>query len=66
VYEEYKIILKEKPSGYYDSVVVAVSHKEYLQMNESDFKSILAPNSIFVDIKGVFKQKINSIDYWSL
>ena len=66
VYEEYKIILKEKPSGYYDSVFVAVSHKEYLQMNESDFKSILAPNSIFVDIKGVFKQKINSIDYWSL
>ena len=66
VYEEYKIILKEKPSGYYDSVVVAVSHKEYLQMSENNFKSILAPNAIFVDIKGVFKKKISSIDYWSL
>jgi len=66
VYDEYKIILKEKPSGYYDSVVVAVSHKEYLQMSENDFKSILAPNAIFVDIKGVFKKKISSIDYWSL
>ena len=66
VFEEYNIILKETPSGYYDSVVVAVSHNQYLTMSESDFQEMLAPDSLFVDIKGVFKTKITSIDYWSL
>lgn len=66
VFEEYKILLKEKPSGLYDSVVVAVSHNEYIKMTENDFKALLSPNSIFVDIKGVFKKEITEIDYWSL
>ena len=34
VKEEYKIDLKEEPSGKYDAIILAVSHKEYLRLDE--------------------------------
>nr|WP_262908675.1 nucleotide sugar dehydrogenase [Hymenobacter translucens] len=50
----------------YDAVIVAVSHKPYTEMDESYFKSITSPNAVLVDIKGLFRGKINDLQYWSL
>lgn len=51
----------------YDAVIVAVNHKEYKNLNEAYFKSILKDGKgVFVDIKGIFKGKIHDLEYWSL
>jgi UDP-N-acetyl-D-galactosamine dehydrogenase len=50
----------------YDAVVVAVNHTEYAGLNEAYFKSILSEGGILVDVKGIFKDQIKKITYWSL
>jgi len=50
----------------YDAVIVAVNHEEYVQKDEAYFLSIMKKNAIFVDIKGVFRNKIKQLKYWSL
>jgi UDP-N-acetyl-D-galactosamine dehydrogenase len=35
-------------------------------MTEEDFMKIATNDAIFVDVKGVFKDKIRNLDYWSL
>jgi UDP-N-acetyl-D-galactosamine dehydrogenase len=50
----------------YDAVVVAVNHSEYLKLDENYFKSICSSDAIFVDLKGIFRNKIRELNYWSL
>jgi len=66
VKEEYGFSLSNKINSNYDAVVVAVSHKEYLQLNEQYFKSILTKKGLLVDLKGIYRNKIKNLDYWSL
>lgn len=64
---EYGVALIEKPASDYDAIVVAVNHKEYTSMTESDFTSLLKDGKgVFVDVKGIFKNKISQLEYWSL
>lgn len=64
---EYGVALTEKQNNDYDAVIVAVNHKEYKNLNEDDFKSMMRDDKgIFVDVKGIFKGKIKDIEYWSL
>jgi UDP-N-acetyl-D-galactosamine dehydrogenase len=64
---EYGVSLKAKASNDYDAIIVAVNHKEYQQLSESDFKKMLRDGQgVFVDVKGIYKGKINDLDYWSL
>jgi len=64
---EYGIGLHENPEGLYDAIIVAVNHKEYLTLNEDYFKSLLIGGvGTFVDIKGIYRGKIKTLDYWSL
>jgi UDP-N-acetyl-D-glucosamine/UDP-N-acetyl-D-galactosamine dehydrogenase len=63
---EYGFELIEKPSDNYDAVVLAVNHKEYLNLDENYFLSICAPEAIVIDIKGILRGKINKLKYWSL
>jgi len=64
---EYGVGLVEKAAKDYDAIIVAVNHKEYQQMVESDFKGMLTDGSgVFVDVKGIFKNKIKDLEYWSL
>jgi UDP-N-acetyl-D-galactosamine dehydrogenase len=64
---EYGIGLVSQTSNDYDAIIVAVNHKEYKNMNESEFKNLLNDqNGVFVDVKGIFKNKINDLEYWSL
>lgn len=63
---EYGVGLVEIGSGY-DAIIVAVNHKEYRSLDENYFRSILKDGKgVFVDIKGLFKGKISSLEYWSL
>jgi len=66
VKEEYHIDLKSKPSGKYDAVILAVSHKEYIKLDESYFAPLLDEKGIIVDVKGVLRGKIKNHTYWSL
>ncbi|HNR85843.1 MAG TPA: nucleotide sugar dehydrogenase, partial [Taishania sp.] len=64
---EYGVALTAQPTNDYDAVIVAVNHKEYMSLTESDFLKMLKDDKgIFVDVKGIFKGKIKQIDYWSL
>jgi UDP-N-acetyl-D-galactosamine dehydrogenase len=63
---EYGYSLEEKPSGKYDAIVLAVSHKEYLNQDFSFFTNMLNPDSVFVDIKGIYRNKFSGVTYWSL
>ncbi len=63
---EYGVELASKISNNYDAVIVAVNHKEYLNLDESYFKSITSENSVLVDVKGIYRNKIKEMTYWSL
>ena len=64
---EYGVPLKSVIANDYDAIILAVNHKEYSQYDENFFKSILKNgNGVFVDVKGVYRNKISSLSYWSL
>lgn len=64
---EYGVPLKEKSDSDYDAVIVAVNHDTYKKMTEEDFRALLKDDlGVFVDVKGIFKGKIQNLDYWSL
>ena len=64
--EEYGIELKKMPSGTYDAIILAVSHKEYLNLDENFFTPLLSKEGIIVDVKGVLRGRIKDHTYWSL
>lgn len=66
VKEEYGYEIVNRPSGNYDAVIVAVQHQEYRDLDENYFKSLLTDKGLFVDLKGIYKNKINELAYWSL
>jgi UDP-N-acetyl-D-galactosamine dehydrogenase len=68
VKEEYDIDIKDKAEGPYDVVCMAVQHKNYKKMSSEDLSKLGTDKSIFVDIKGIFKDKVdeNKFIYWSL
>lgn len=63
----FRLTLPEQVRTDYDAVIVAVSHKPYLEKDESYFKSITADNAVLVDIKGLYRAKpMQELHYWSL
>jgi UDP-N-acetyl-D-galactosamine dehydrogenase len=68
LHEEYGFGLVETPTpGAYDAVILAVSHKEYMNLDESYFQGLLRDGKgVFVDLKGLYRGKINNMEYWSL
>lgn len=64
--EEYGYGLVENLRTDYDVVIVAVSHKPYHELTEEYFKSLLAEHGILVDVKGIYRNRIKELVYWSL
>ena len=64
--EEYGFKLANKINAPYDAVVVAVNHKEYMELDEEYFQSILTEKGVLVDIKGIYKDAISELNYWTL
>jgi UDP-N-acetyl-D-galactosamine dehydrogenase len=63
---EYGFALTKEIGKGYDAVVVAVNHEEYLHLDETFYKSILSEGGILVDVKGILKNNIKELTYWSL
>ena len=62
----YGLGLIEKPRNNYDAVIVAVSHDAYKDLDEKYFKSLTYDNAVLVDVKGMYRGKIQELKYWSL
>jgi UDP-N-acetyl-D-galactosamine dehydrogenase len=63
----FRLTPQDKIRQDYDAVIVAVSHKPYLDKDEAYFQSITADNAVLVDIKGLYRTKpMQDIHYWSL
>jgi UDP-N-acetyl-D-galactosamine dehydrogenase len=63
---EYGYTLADNPSGKYDAIILAVSHKEYLNKDFTFFNNLLNQDSVFVDIKGIYRNLHQQVTYWSL
>jgi len=64
---EYGVELLPRPNNDYDAIIVAVNHREYLQLSEAFFMEMMKDtHGVFVDVKGIYKGKINHLEYWSL
>jgi UDP-N-acetyl-D-galactosamine dehydrogenase len=51
----------------YDAIILAVNHREYCQFDEVYFKGLMKDGKgVFVDVKGIYRGKINELTYWSL
>ena len=63
---EYGFSLEKEPGKDYDAVIVAVGHTPYAALDEPYFRSITAPGAVLVDVKGLYRNKIKAMTYWSL
>ncbi|MBC7413304.1 MAG: nucleotide sugar dehydrogenase [Bacteroidia bacterium] len=50
----------------YEAVIVAVNHKEYKTLDEAYFVNLLSENGVLVDLKGMYRDSIKKLTYWSL
>ena len=66
VKHEYGYELVKEMKGPYDAIIVAVNHSEYAAKDEAWFKGMLTPKGVLVDLKGIFRKKVKSVNYWSL
>jgi len=64
--EEYNYELSPSIEGPYHGIVVAVNHREYIDLDEAYFLSIAHERAVFADLKGMYRGRINSLNYWSL
>jgi UDP-N-acetyl-D-glucosamine/UDP-N-acetyl-D-galactosamine dehydrogenase len=66
VEKEYGIRLAPEAGKGYDIIIAAVAHKEFAALKNEDFKQLGNDKFVLIDIKGLFKNKVNSQIYWSL
>ncbi len=63
---EYGFALTPQIATDYDAVIVIVAHKQYKDFDDAYFASITKENAVIADIKGLYRGKITSRNYWSL
>jgi UDP-N-acetyl-D-galactosamine dehydrogenase len=63
--EEYGIHLTANLENDYDAVVISVPHAEYTKFDDEYFKSITKDQALIADIKGTYRGKVTSREYWS-
>jgi len=63
---EYNLKLSDQISTGYDAVIVAVAHDEYRNFDSSFFKSIMGKNPVLMDLKGLYENTDQAIEYWRL
>jgi UDP-N-acetyl-D-glucosamine/UDP-N-acetyl-D-galactosamine dehydrogenase len=66
LHHEYGFGLAGNANGKYNAAILAVNHKEYVSLQESDFVGLLHENGLVADLKGVLRGRFKSIKYWSL
>jgi UDP-N-acetyl-D-galactosamine dehydrogenase len=65
VKHEYGFELTDTVGKDYDAVVVTVCHEPYVALDENYFASITKPHALIADLKGTYRGKIKSRNYWS-
>lgn len=63
---EYGFGLTSKVGTEYDAVIITVPHTAYAQLDDAYFCSITRPHGLVADLKGIYRNKINNREYWSL
>ncbi len=63
---EYGFGLTEELAKDYDAVIVAVPHNSYKDLDDAWFASITKEHGLVADLKGIFRNKIQTRKYWSL
>jgi UDP-N-acetyl-D-galactosamine dehydrogenase len=68
VLREYGIELCKKPeTGVYHAVIVAVNHDAYANLTEEELSNFMeGGNGVLIDLKGIYRNRIKNLDYWSL
>ena len=66
VKHEYGIDMDDEIKNNYDAIIVAVNHEKYANLDETYFKSIGTDKTLIVDVKGIYRNKIKDLAYWSL
>ncbi len=64
----YRLTLQDEISTGYDAVIIAVGHREFLDLDHAYFINIQKENPILLDIKGIYKREDmnSSLTYWRL
>ena len=63
---EYGFGLAAKTASDYDAVIIAVPHRDYAALDDKYFTGITKPHALIADLKGIYRNKITSRNYWSL
>jgi UDP-N-acetyl-D-galactosamine dehydrogenase len=63
---EYGFSLTPSISNDYDAVIITVPHQAYKELGDDYFAGITKPKALIADLKGIYRNKINSRNYWSL
>lgn len=63
---EYGFGLQQELASDYDAIIVAVNHNAYTELDEAYFRSITKPGAFLADLKGIYRNKISDLKYWSL
>jgi len=63
---EYGFGLVDQIGKDYDAVIIPVPHQAYRQLDDAYFASITRPDALIVDLKGIYRNRINTRQYWSL
>ncbi|MEO5891089.1 MAG: nucleotide sugar dehydrogenase [Ferruginibacter sp.] len=66
VKHEYGLDTSASIGSNYDAVILAVAHDEYKNFTEEYLLSITRKNALFADLKGLYRNKISKLVYWSL
>jgi len=66
VKHEYGLTMIPAIGKAYDAVVMAVAHDQYKEFTEEFLLSISNQNALFADLKGIYRNKISKLKYWSL
>ena len=55
VRQEYNLEIAREPEGKFDCVVVAVRHREYIDMTAEQICGLLSPGGVVADLKGIWR-----------
>jgi UDP-N-acetyl-D-glucosamine/UDP-N-acetyl-D-galactosamine dehydrogenase len=63
---EYGFGLVDKTGRDYDAVIITVPHSDYMHLDDAYYAGITKPDALIADLKGIYRNKIKSRNYWSL
>jgi UDP-N-acetyl-D-galactosamine dehydrogenase len=64
LHHEYGFGLKDIGKDY-DAVIITVCHEPYATFDDAYFSSITKPHALIADLKGVFRARVKTRQYWS-